>query len=60
MNFSKQFAKADRIVISAPYWDGQLFGIKETELIYAEYLDIEGNNAAKILAETIEKYVEPA
>lgn len=60
MNFSKQFAKADWIVISVPYWDGQLFDIKETELICAEYLDIVGNNAEKILAETIEKYVEPA
>lgn len=111
---SKQFAKADRIVVSAPYWDGQfpailkiyleniysigivseydengcphglckaeklyyvttaggsydqrfsfdyidylaknMFGIMETELIYAEYLDIDGNDAEGILSEAI-------
>ncbi len=120
-DLSKQFAKADLIVVSAPYWDGQfpavlktyfeniyctgivseysedgqphglckakklyyittaggeydprfsfdyidylaknMFGIKETELICAEYLDIEGNDAEKILAGAIsdinEKY----
>ena len=118
---SKQFAAADLIITSAPYWDGQfpavlkiyleniystgivskydkdgrpqglckagklyyvttaggeydprfsfdyisdlaknMFGIKETELIYAEYLDIEGNDAEAILSEAInnvnEKY----
>lgn len=118
---SNQFAEADLIVVSAPYWDGQfpailkiyieniyslgivtkydengcpqglckakklyyvttaggrynprfsfdyidylvknMFGIKETELIYAEYLDIEGNDAEEILSEVIsnidEKY----
>lgn len=111
---SKQFAKADFIVVSAPYWDGQfptilktyieniysigivteynengrpqglckakklyyvttaggrynprfsfdyidylvknMFAIKETALIYAEYLDIEGNDAEEILSEAI-------
>lgn len=111
---SKQFAQADLIIISAPYWDGQfpavlktyieniysigivtkydeygkpqglckakklyyvttaggrynprfsfdyidylvknMFGIQETELIYAEYLDIEGNDAKKILSQAI-------
>ena len=111
---SNQFAKADLIVVSAPYWDGQfpavlktyieniysigivtkydenghpqglckakklyyvttaggrynprfsfnyidylvknMFGIRETELIYAEYLDIEGNDAEEILSEVI-------
>ncbi len=111
---SKQFAEADLIVISAPYWDGQfpavlktyieniysigivtkydedgrpqglckakklyyvttaggeynprfsfdyidylvknMFGIKETKLIYAEYLDIEGNDAEEILSKVI-------
>lgn len=111
---SKQFAQADLIIISAPYWDGQfpavlktyieniysigivtkydeygkpqglckarklyyvttaggrynprfsfdyidylvknMFGIQETELIYAEYLDIEGNDAKKILSRAI-------
>lgn len=109
----KQFAKADIIVVSAPYWDCQfpavlktyleniyaigivskydekgcpqglckagklyyvttaggkydpgfsydyidrlvkIFGVKETELIYAEYLDIEGNDAEEILSEAI-------
>lgn len=113
-NLSKQFAEADLIVVSAPYWDGQfpavlktyieniysigivtkynedgrpqglckakklyyvttaggrydpkfsfdyidylvkkMFGIKETELIYADYLDIEGNDAEEILSEAI-------
>ncbi len=111
---SRQFAEADRIVVSAPYWDGQfpailkiyleniysigivseydengcphglckakklyyvttaggnydqrfsfdyidylaknVFGIRETELIYAEYLDINGNDAEGILSEVI-------
>ncbi len=111
---SKQFAQADLIIISAPYWDGQfpailktyieniysigivtkydeygkpqglckakklyyvttaggrynprfsfdyidylvknMFGIQETELIYAEYLDIEDNDAKKILSQAI-------
>ncbi len=111
---SNQFAEADVIVVSAPYWDGQfpailktyieniysvgivtkydgngcpqglckaeklyyvttaggsynprfsfdyidylvknMFGIKETELIYAEYLDIEGNDAEEILSKVI-------
>lgn len=111
---SKQFAQADLIIISAPYWDGQfpavlktyieniysigivtkydeygkpqglckakklyyvttaggrynprfsfdyidylvknMFGIQQTELIYAEYLDIEGNDAKKILSQAI-------
>lgn len=111
---ANQFAEADFIVVSAPYWDGQfpailktyieniysigivteydengrpqglckakklyyvttaggrynprfsfdyidylvknMFGIKETELIYAEYLDIEGNNAEEILSKAI-------
>lgn len=114
---SKQFAQADLILISAPYWDGQfpailkiyieniyatgivseydetgrprglckagklyyvttaggrynskfsfdyldylvknMFGIKETELICAEYLDIEGNDAEQILSEAIRNY----
>lgn len=113
-DLSKQFAKADVIVVSAPYWDGQfpaalkvyieniysigivtkysedgrpqglckakklyyvttaggrynprfsydyieylvkgMFGIKETELICAEYLDIEGNDAEEILSREI-------
>ena len=117
---SKQFAEADLIVISAPYWDGQfpailkiyleniysigivteydengcprglcraeklyyvttaggsydqrfsfdyidylaknIFGIKETELIYAEYLDIEGNDAEEILSEAIVSWDKP-
>ena len=30
-----------------------MFGIKETELIYAEYLDIEGNDAEEILSAAI-------
>lgn len=30
-----------------------MFGIKETELVYAEYLDIEGNDAEGILSEVI-------
>lgn len=111
---SNQFAEADLIVVSAPYWDGQfpailktyieniyaigivtkydengrpqglckakklyyvttaggrynprfsfdyidylvknMFGIKETELICAEYLDIEGNDAEEILSKVI-------
>ena len=111
---SKQFAEADLIVVSAPYWDGQfpailktyieniysigivtkyeengrpqglckarklyyvttaggrynprfsfdyidylvknMFGIKETELIHAEYLDIEENDAEEILSKVI-------
>ena len=110
----KQFAEADVIVVSAPYWDGQfpailktyleniyaigivtkynedglpqglckakklyyittaggrynprfsfdyidylvknMFGIKETELICAEYLDIVGNDAEEILSKVI-------
>lgn len=114
LKLSKQFAEADLIVVSAPYWDGQfpavlktyieniycigivteydengrprglckakklyyvttaggrynprfsfdyidylvknMFGIKETELIYAEYLDIEGNDAEEILSKAI-------
>ncbi len=113
-DLSKQFAEADFIVVSAPYWDGQfpavlktyleniyvtgivtkysedgrpqglckakklyyvttagreydqrfsydyieylakdMFGIKETELIYAEYLDIDGNDAEEILSAAI-------
>lgn len=113
---SNQFAEADIIVVSAPYWDGQfpailktyieniyaigivtkydengrpqglckakklyyvttaggkynprfsfeyidylvknMFGIKETELICAEYLDIEGNDAEEILSKVISK-----
>lgn len=113
-DLSKQFAEADFIVISAPYWDGQfpavlktyieniysigivtkysedgrpqglcrakklyyvttaggrynprfsydyieylvknMFGIEETELICAEYLDIEGNDAEEIVSEAI-------
>lgn len=112
----KQFAEADLIVVSAPYWDGQfpavlktyieniyltgivskydengcpkglckakklyyvttaggqydprfsfdyldylvktMFGIRETELICAEYLDIKGNNAEEILSRAIDK-----
>ena len=63
---SKQFAEADLIIVAAPYWDGQFpavlktymeniysIGIKETELIYAEYLDIEGNDAEEILSAAI-------
>ena len=118
-DLSKQFAKADLIVVSAPYWDGQfpavlktyieniyctgvvseysedgqphglckakklyyittaggeydprfsfdyidylaknMFGIKETELICAEYLDIEGNDAEKILSGVISDIAE--
>lgn len=113
---SKQFAKADFIVIAAPYWDGSfpamlktyieniyaigivtkydnnghpqglcrakklyyvttaggrynprfsydylkylvknMFGIKDMELIYAEYLDVEGYDAEAILSETMKK-----
>ena len=113
-DLSKQFAEADLIVVSAPYWDGQFpavlktyleniysigivskyspdghpeglckaeklyyvttaggeydprfsydyieylaknaFGVKETELICAEYLDIEGNDAEEILSGAI-------
>ena len=113
-DLAKQFAGADVIVISAPYWDGQfpavlktyleniyaigivtkydengcpqglckaeklyyvttaggkynprfsysyidylvknMFGIRETELISAEYLDIEGNDAEEILSKAI-------
>lgn len=116
---AKQFAAADLIVVSAPYWDGQfpailktyieniytigivteydehghprglcrakklyyvttagghynaafsfdyidylvknMFGIKETELICAEYLDIEGNDAEEILATAIRNIEE--
>lgn len=111
---ARQFAAADLIVVSAPYWDGQfpailktyienvyaigvvteydehgyprglcrakklyyvttagghynpdfsfdyinylvknMFGIKETELICAEYLDVEGNDAEAILSAAI-------
>lgn len=111
---AKQFAAADLIVVSAPYWDGQfpailktyienvyaigvvteydehghprglcrakklyyvttagghynprfsfdyinylvknMFGIKETELICAEYLDVEGSDAEAILSAAI-------
>ncbi|MCR5686348.1 MAG: NAD(P)H-dependent oxidoreductase [Lachnospiraceae bacterium] len=114
-DLAKQFAGADLIVVSAPFWDGQfpailrtyieniyaigivsaydekgnpqglcrakklyyvttaggnydprfsfdyldhlardMFGIAETELIYAENLDIEGNDAEQILARAIE------
>ncbi len=35
-----------------------MFGIKETELIYAEYLDIEGNDAEKILSKAIRNITE--
>ncbi len=113
-DLSKQFAEADLIVVSAPYWDGQfpavlrtyleniysigivseygedgcphglckarklyyvttaggrynprfsydyiahlaknMFGIEETELLCAEYLDIEGNDAEEILSGAI-------
>ena len=113
-HLSKQFAEADLIVVSAPYWDDQfpailktyfehiysmgivtkfsedgrpqglckakklyyvttaggkynprfsydyidhlvknIFGIRETELICAEYLDIEGNDAEEILSKAI-------
>ncbi len=113
-DLSKQFAEADLIVVSAPYWDGQfpavlktyieniyaigivtkysedgrpqglckakklyyvttaggeydprfsydyieylvknVFGIQETELICAEYLDIEGNDAEEIVSKAI-------
>ena len=116
-DLAKQFAAADTIVVSAPYWDlsfpavlktyleniyvqgvvtrfnrdgsqiglckaeklyyvstagGQFtkefgyeyvsalvkncFGVKETELIYAEMLDIWGYDAEQILRETMKKY----
>lgn len=116
LKLSIQFAQADLIVVSAPYWDGQfpailktyieniyaigivtkydgngrpqgmckakklyyvttaggrynprfsfdyidylvknMFGIKETQLICAEYLDIEGNDAEEILSQAISK-----
>ena len=32
-----------------------MFGIKDTELIYAEYLDVEGYDAEAILSETMKK-----
>ena len=114
LDLAKQFASADTIVISAPFWDGSfpallkiyfenifvngivfkydengcpnglckakkiyyvataggkydprfsfehvkdlannMFGINDVELIYAEFLDIVGNDAEKILAEKI-------
>lgn len=116
---SNQFAQADLIVVSAPYWDEQfpailktyieniysigivtkydengcpqglckakklyyvttaggkynprfsydyidylaknMFGIKETKLICAEYLDIEGNDAEEILSKVIRRIDE--
>lgn len=115
-NLAREFAQADTIVISAPYWDGSYpallklyleniyitglvtrygddgraqglckadklyyvttaggpynpafsyehikdlavnaFGIKDTELIFADKLDIFGNDAEKILAEVIDE-----
>lgn len=40
------------------YLTGNIFGISDTELIYAEYLDIEGNDAEAILNDSIKQINE--